>query len=153
MPLTTGAKHKLYVSGTAPATFDQAGYEAITDWQLAPCPESLPELVKRLETVSYTCLHEGTTETARGAAEPVTFNPPIQDDPTNAAQILMKTAFEATNGSAAELISIKVENDGATQTFYLQARVFAFGSGERATNTVFLRIVEMMGDAATLVEV
>lgn len=151
--ITTGAKHKMYVSATAPATFDQAGYEAIADWQLTPCAESLPEIVKRFASVDFTCLFTGTTGTARGVAEPITFNPPIKDDPANAGQILIKAAYDADNGSAAELISLKVENDGGTQTMYMQARVMAFGTGAREVGTVFLRVVEMMADAATVVEV
>lgn len=48
---------------------------------------------------------------------------------------------------------MRIQNDAATQSFYLQARVHGYGSGERATATVYLRVVELQADAATLVEV
>lgn len=153
MALTTGAKNKIYVSDTAPATFDATGYAALTDWEQLPCSETIPELVKRLEAVNFTCISTGTTETARGVAAPIEFSPPIKDDPANAAQVLVKAAFDAANGSTGELLSLKVDNDGSTQQFYLQVKVYGYGTSERATSTVSLRVVEMTGDAATLVEV
>lgn len=153
MALTTGSGHKLYFSATAPATFDQVGYEAVTGYELAPCAETLPELVKRFESVDFTCLYTGTTETARGVAEVIEFTPVIKDEPTNASQVLLQTAFDATNGSAAELITMKVEDAGAAQTFYAQAKVFGYGSGERVSGTVYMRVVELRIDAGTLVEV
>lgn len=153
MGITTGAKHKLYFGAAAPATFDQAGWAAVTGWELAPCPETLPELIKRLETVTFSCLHSGTTETARGVAEAITFNPPFKDEPANAAQTLLKSAFDAAGGSAAELVSMKIENADASQIIYAQAKVMAWGPGERAVGSVFLRVIELSIDAATVVEV
>lgn len=155
MGLTTGSKNKLYLSATAPAAFTEEAWGDIAeaDWFLAPCPSSIPEIVRRLEQVTFDCLHSGSTETARGAAAPITFNPPIRDEPGNPAQQVAEAAMNATNGTDAELVSIRVQNDGATQTFYLQARVYGYGSGERVTNTVFLRVLEMTADANTMVEV
>lgn len=153
MGITTGAKHKIYVADTAPATFDAAGYGAIADWVRTPCSETIPEIVKRLEQVSFNCISSGTTETARGVAAPIPFNPPILDDPDNLGQQLIEAAFNAPNGSVEELLSVKVENEGATQVFYLQVKVTAYGSAERATSTVYLRTVEMVADASTMIEV
>jgi hypothetical protein len=151
--MSTGAKNKIYVSASAPATFDETGWEAVTGWQELPCGESIPALVKELEEVVFTCLSSGAAETFRGVAAPIPFEPPVRDDPANAGQVLVKAAFDATNGSSAELLSLKIDNDGSTQQIYMQVKVTAYGTGERVTNSVTLRVVKMSGDAATLHEV
>lgn len=151
--MATGAENKFYVSATAPATFDQTGYEAISDWTLTPCMSSIPEISKTFSQVDFECLFTGTTESNRGVAAPIPLSVPFKDDPSNAGQILVKTAFDATKGTTAELLSVKVANVSGTQQVYLQAKVFKYGTGERVLGETFMRMVDLVADAATKVEV
>ena len=153
MALTTGSGHKFYVSATAPATIDAAGFGAISDWELTPCMTSIPEISKTFAQVDFGCLFTGTTDVARGVAEPIKLSIPFKDVPTNAGQIIVATAAAATNGTPAELISVKVVNADEDQTVYLQAKVFRYGNGERVLDQVYMRMVDITADAATLFEV
>ena len=153
--MTTGAEHKVYVSATAPATFDQAGYEGIAaaDWEITPCMTSIPEIAKSFAQVDFTCLFSGTTDSARGVAAPIELELPFQDKPTQNGQILVKAAFDAQHGTPEELLSMRVDNAAGTQSVYLQVKVYKYGTGQRVVTDFFLRAVMFVGNAETLVEV
>lgn len=154
MSTLTGARHKLYVSPTAPATFDSAGYAAIVDWEITNCVNELPEIAKSYGLVSFECLFTGTTDTARGVAEAIEWDVMFRDGETSGAagMTVIKTAFDATPGTAAELISAQVRRPDDSVLYNIQFKVLSSGYGSITVGEFVMRSHRFAADAITYVE-
>lgn len=115
------------VSAAAPATFDEAGFAALTYDQVGEL-ETFPEFKITHAAVTFTNLCTGVTDTSKGAAEAINIDIGLAMDRSDAGQAIMSTA----RASLTAQVSIRVtESDGATLYFraLVMSEVLAGGAG------------------------
>ena len=82
----------LAVSAAAPATFDTAGFDALTWTEVGEVTE-IPEYGGQAATVEHTPLKTGITQKLHGAINNGTLNVPMALDKSDAGQIIVDAAF------------------------------------------------------------
>lgn len=99
------------VSAAAPAAFTAVGYNALTFTAFNDY-DNVPTLLGGYEMQSFDGVREGQTR-YRGLKVGRTETFRVPDDATDAGLVIVKAAFDAAKGSAAEKISIRTrdEND------------------------------------------
>ena len=132
----TGGGSSIAVSATLPATVDQAGYEALTFLPL-PALEEIPERAASYESVSFNKLQDDAVDSVRGLAQLIDLELSVHDGQRdNAGYLAVKAAFEATKGTDAERIAVKIANAAGTVTEYYIMRVFEMNEGARTGSDV-----------------
>lgn len=91
MATYSGSGTCLSVSAAAPATYNQAGFTALS-WTQVGELESIGEVTVNHATVSFTNLCTGKTNVNKGAEEPITVEIAVALDRDDAGQMLMTTA-------------------------------------------------------------
>lgn len=92
------------VSASLPATFDAAGYAALTYTQVGEL-ESIGEINVNHATVTFQNLCSGKTSTLKGAEEPISVAIGVAIDRDDAGQTIMTTARKSLTAKVAIKIS------------------------------------------------
>ena len=143
------AGSKLYVLASAPASFDDTGWSALTFTAEVGGTNDIGEVgtskdAKKFDTYAGEITYRGTTKMAD-------IEETIPDDPTDAGQIILKAAYDAARGSASELVSAKiVAEDG--RGVWFQAKVSKFAPVFGGTEDLLMRSYVMSPDPETVLE-
>ena len=133
---STGGGSQIAVSAALPDTFTQAGYEALTFTDL-PAIAEIPEQAAGYESVTFNKLQDDSTDSVRGIANLIDIELAVYDGQRDhAGYLALKAAFNATKGTDAERIALKVVNAAGTATLYYTMRVFSMNEGPRTGNDV-----------------
>lgn len=115
----TGAGTSVHISAAAPATYDAAGFAALS-WTLVGELETLPEINVTHTTTSFTNLTTAKTSIAKGAEEAITTNITCALDRDDAGQAMLTTARK----SLTAIVSVKV-TEGNGDIIYFRAMVLS----------------------------
>lgn len=118
--LRSTAGTKVYVSTGVPATINAAGYAALT-WTEVQGFSTIGEIGDSMDVGQFDALVEGRMK-YRSIADPGQIDASMSDMPTDPGQIIMKAAFAAARGSAAETLSVRIE-DGTGKGVYARCLV------------------------------
>lgn len=147
--ITPTAGVKIQVSAAAPATFNETGYNALT-WTDVGGVDDGGEIGDAYEMQSFDSLTDGRIP-YRGILDGGTISASLADDPADAGQVLMKAAFDAAKGAAAEKLSYRVIDESSN---YTAAQVLV-GSWRRqfgGANDLIRRMAEMRVIPGTVAE-
>lgn len=150
----TGGGTTIAASATLPATVDQAGFEALTFLPL-PALEEIPERPRSYESVTFNKLQDDSIDSVRGLAELIEIRLAVHDGQRdNAGYLILKAAFDATKGTDAERIAVKIANAAGTVTEYYIMRVFSMNEGARTGGEIASVGFRMEGpfDTSVIVE-
>ena len=108
MPITLrpSAGTTVFVSAASPATYDAAGYAALT-WTEVKGFATIGDIGNAREVGNFDSLTEGRLK-YRNINDPGQIDATMADIPTDAGQILLKAAFDAASGTATETISVRI---------------------------------------------
>lgn len=111
MTLRSAAETCLYVSAGVPATFTEADFKLLTWTEVSGAP-NMPEFgpIKTVSTFDDMC--SGTVAKFTGATDNGGDSFDMSDIFADPGQIIMKAAFDAANGTPAQLIMVKVKEKG-----------------------------------------
>lgn len=140
---------RVYVSASAPATFDEAGFAALT-WTEAEGFDSIGTVGNNDTVQSFNSLADGILK-YRGTRDPGEFTTNPADIPDDPGQIIMKAANDAARGSAGERISLRVEEENGIGV-YCQVMVAGFARTWGGGDDLVVRNVVMPVMAGTIVE-
>lgn len=120
MGSTTAQGTALAITAAAPATFDEAGYEALTYTEIGEI-EKIGTIGATTAKVEFTPL-KGGKQKHKGSTDFGSLQPSLAHDDEDAGQTLLRTASEPGNNAK---YSFKVTYpDGAIR--YFQGRVFGY---------------------------
>ena len=114
--ISTAAGTSFAVSAALPATYDAAGYEALT-WSIAYGAESVPELGSSRSTITFSDMATASLLKARGQEDPGSMDIPFAQVAADAGQAIIKAAYDATLNSPAEDIAIRVMDAEGNATY------------------------------------
>lgn len=117
MPVTprSTAGTQVYVSAAAPATTDAAGYGALT-WTEIEGFDNIGAIGTVDEVGNFDSIKDGRIK-YRSISDPGQFEGSPLDLPADAGQIILAAAKAAANGSAAETISLQIEDEAGYGTY------------------------------------
>jgi hypothetical protein len=101
------------VAATVPATFDKAGYEALTYTQLGEL-ESIGDITVVHAAVTFQNMCTGRTSTLKGAEEPLEVSLTVGLDRSDAGQVIMTAARK----SLTQKVSIKVSEANGDAVYF-----------------------------------
>ena len=101
------------VSASLPATFDAAGYDALTYTQVGEL-EAIGEINVRHAAVTFQNMCSGKTSTLKGAEEPVAITIDVALDRDDAGQTIMATARKSLTSK----VSVKVAEANGDIVFF-----------------------------------
>lgn len=134
---------KFYVSTGVPATFTAAGYNALT-WTEVPGMESVPGFGDSYNIGTFDTVSDGQFQ-YRGLKVAKQITTTIVDSPADAGQIIMRNAFQAAGGSAAETVSFKRQDGSlvgqAARGFVSDFTPADAGAGELQMRTVAIATI------------
>lgn len=140
----TFAGAKIAVSASAPATYDEAGYEALT-WTAEHCIDAVPVITKKFNAVTKSTTCEGTEKDIKGSAkyDPVAY----KFDPVDsrAAETIYQTAFDSQTAEISVRVSFaKRAGETTPDILYFTAQVAAFAySAGGSKDDIDMREVEL----------
>lgn len=107
------------INPAAPATLDSTGYEALTagDFDEIGGADNIGEIGDMIETGSFTPI-KGSQQFYRTVKTASSFEMSPADLPADVGQIAAKTAFNAAKGSAAETVTVLVEDPAGYKTYF-----------------------------------
>lgn len=112
------------VSAGTPATYDQAGFEALVFSDVGEVT-NLGEFGASFSVVSYTSLSTAVVVKRKGSKNNGSLNMTIGRDPTDAGQALLKSGSDGANSSL--VYSHRVTfNDGSIQ--YFTGQIFSYNT-------------------------
>lgn len=151
MPITLRptAGTTVYASAGVPATYDAAGYAAKT-WTEVKGFSNVGEVGDEMEMGTFDSLKDGRLK-FRTIADPGDLDASMADLPADPGQIILKTAFSAARGSAAETISLRVE-DASGKGTNMTVKVRGWRRVYGGATDVQLRNAPMPIDAGSVVE-
>lgn len=124
MAANSAAGCKLYIGGnTAPATFDETGYAALT-WTEVGTIEDLGEFGDSYSSVTFESLSDGRTQKFKGTADAGDMSLTVAFDGADTGQVAIKTALDYT-GAANYYFKVAL-NDAITPTTGTPS-IFYFG--------------------------
>jgi len=112
--LTPVAGVVVEVSAAAPATFDETGFNALSFTEVGGF-DQVPDLGDAYEDQSFDSVTDGRIP-YRGILDPGGGEFGMADDPADGGQIILKAAFGAAKGSAAEKISMRIRDETGAYT-------------------------------------
>jgi hypothetical protein len=117
MPITLRptAGTKVYVSAGTPGTINAAGYAALT-WTEVQGFSNVGEIGDMMDVGNFDSLTEGRIK-YRSISDPGQLDASMADMPSDAGQIILKTAFAAGRGAAGETISLRIEDASGKGTY------------------------------------
>jgi len=123
MALTEGIGGFLSVSAATPATFDAAGYVALTFTEVGEASE-IPEFGAVHEVVRFTPLKTGIVNKFHGGKDFGSITIPMGLDTADAGQIILLAAL----ASKAAISFRETRSDGSIR--YVMGKVFSFPRGQ-----------------------
>ena len=147
--LTPTAGVKIQVSAAAPATFDKAGFEALT-WTDVGGFDNAGEMGDGYEAQNFDSLTDGRIP-YRGILDGGSVDANMADDPADEGQVIMKAAFDAAKGSSTELLSYRVIDQSNNYTAG-QAMVVTWRRNFGGANDVIRRSAQLRLIPGTIVE-
>jgi hypothetical protein len=103
MPVSTAAGTCLSVSTAAPATWNTAGFGALT-WTTVGELESIPEFIIEHAQANFTNLCTGKTSVLKGSENPISGDVSVGMDRDDAGQVMMTAARK----SKTQVLSAKI---------------------------------------------
>lgn len=140
---------KVYVSAAAPATIDAAGYGALT-WTEVAGFDQIGEIGEMDEVGNFDSITEGRIK-YRSISDPGEIEGSPADLPSDPGQVILKGAKAAAKGSAAEVISFRVEDEAGFGT-YARVMVSKWTRTYGGATDVQIRNATMPVIAGTIVE-
>lgn len=137
------------VSATIPADTDAASYAALTFVQVGGM-DNIGEIGATVEIGNFRPLDAGE-QFYRHVKTAPSFDSAPADLPDDAGQAIVKTAFEAPRGTAAERLAVKVE-DEAGYGVYFTALVGKFSRQYGGAEDLQLRNMTFQPDPDSFVE-
>lgn len=140
----TFAGAKIAVSASAPATYDETGYEALT-WAAEHCIGAVPVISKKFTAVTKSTTCEGTGKDIKGSSkyDPVGY----KFDPVDSrsAETIYQTAFDSQTAVISVRVSFALRNGETTpDTLYFTAQVGALSeSAGGSKDDIDMRDVEL----------
>ncbi|HEX8469972.1 MAG TPA: hypothetical protein VF633_02565 [Brevundimonas sp.] len=113
--LNPSAGAKLYVSATAPATPNEAGFAALT-WVQVKGLDQLGEFGKSYEVGTFDSLDEGRLK-YRSILDEGDIDASPADLPADPGQIIVKAAADAPRGGVGEVISFRAEAENGAGVY------------------------------------
>jgi len=123
MALTEGIGGFLSVSAATPATFDAAGYAALTWTEVGEASE-LPEFGAAYSAVTFTPLKTGIVNKFHGELNYGSITIPLGYDSTDAGQIILLAALVSKD----EISFRETRSDGTIR--YIMGKVMSFPRGQ-----------------------
>lgn len=120
----------IFVSATLPATYDQAGYAALS-WTKIGEVTDLGEFGGTYNEVTHTPLETGIVEKFKGSVNYGTLNVQTGRDPDDAGQAILIAAFASYNAYA-----FKVVEQGGTVNYFagrVMSNPLAVGNADQIT--------------------
>lgn len=145
--ITPGAGTKLYVCPDAPASIDASDYAALS-WTLVEGVDAIPDIGPSRTTITFDDLGSGTILKSRGSEDPGEPSLSLADDPTDPGQVLLKAAYDAASGTAAETVSIRIV-DAAAKVTYAQSKVSAWQANYGGSNEIIRRNTTLLITSGT----
>lgn len=130
MSTTEGIGGFLSVSASAPATYNQSGYAAITPWTDVDQGGDIPEYGPEHSSVTFTPLKTGIVNKFHGELNYGSFSLPGALDPDDAGQGILKTALGTKN----EISFRETRSDGSIR--YFSGKVMSFRTGASVGSVV-----------------
>ena len=140
----TFAGAKIAVSASAPATYDETGYEALT-WTAEHCIDAVPVISKKFTAVTKSTTCTGTEKDIKGSAK---YDPSgYKFDPVDsrAAETIYQAAFDSQTAVISVRISFaKRDGEATPDTLYNAAQVGALSySAGGSKDDIDMRDVEL----------
>jgi len=123
MALTEGIGGFLSVSAAAPATFDAAGYAALSWTEVGEASE-VPEFGAAYSAVTFTPLKTGIVNKFHGELNYGSITIPLGYDPTDAGQIILIAALASKD----EISFRETRSDDTIR--YIMGKVMSFPRGQ-----------------------
>lgn len=120
MGINIAAGASLEMKAAQPATFNPAGYGALTSWTLIGEIENLPEFGRKYNLAKHVSLKTRATVKKKGSFDEGAMDIPLALDTDDAGQILAKSAAISDND-----YSFKLTLPGG-DVYYWQAQVMSF---------------------------
>lgn len=139
------------VSAAAPATFDAAGYDAVSSYTEVKGFDTLGTVGGAMEVGNFDSLTDGRMK-FRGTEDPGEFEAAPADLPKDPGQVILKAAFDAGRGTSGEKVSVKIEDEAGFIT-YAQCLVSTWSRTYGGAMDIIIRNVTMPIVAGTVVEV
>lgn len=136
-------------SAAAPATFDAAGYAALT-WTPVNGFDNIGQIGEVDEVGNFDSITDGRIK-YRAISDPGEMSMNIADDPDDAGQVILAAGKAAGKGSAGEKISLRIE-DGAGVGTYAQVLVSSWARDYGGASDVQRRVAVLPIIAGTIVE-
>jgi hypothetical protein len=134
---------KFYVSTATPATIDAAGYAALTKTEV-PGLGTIPGFGDSYNEGTFDSVSDGQYK-YRGLRVGPSFQTTILDAPADPGQVILKAAFDAAPGTAAEKLSFwRLDASGigqAAQGFILDFSPADGGAGDLQMRDVSISII------------
>jgi len=127
MALTEGIGGFLSVSAAVPATFDAAGYAALTFTEVGEASE-IPEYGATHEVVRFTPLKTGIVNKFHGGKDFGSVTIPLGYDSADAGQIILIAAL----ASKAAISFRETRSDGTIR--YVMGKVFSYPRGQTVSS-------------------
>lgn len=140
---------KVYASTGTPATINTAGYAALT-WTEVQGFSSIGEIGNSREVGTFDSLVDGRMK-YRTLQDPGEIDAAMADMPADAGQTILRNAYDAALGGAAETISVRVEDSTGKGT-YARAIVSSWRRAYGGATDVQMRMANLPLIAGTLVE-
>jgi len=147
--LTPVAGVLVEVSAAAPATFDEAGYNALTYTSVGGF-DQVPDFGNRYEDQQFDSITDGRIP-FRGILDPGGGEAGMADDPADAGQVILKAAFDAAKGSAAARISMRIRDETGNYTA-MQVHVSSWARSYGGANDIVRRSVTIRAIPGTVAE-
>lgn len=148
--ITPGAGTVFSVCPDAPSSIDASDYAALS-WTAVEGLESFPEIGGARNVITFNDLASGTILKSRGSEDAGEPTLTIADDPTDAGQVLLKAAYDAASGTAAEIISIRLV-DPASKVTYARTKVNSWRKLIGGSDEIIQRQSQMLIESGTIIE-
>jgi hypothetical protein len=146
MAFQTAAGATLAISNSIPATFNEAGYAALTYTEVGEIT-NIGEFGKEFALVTHLPLSRRGVAKRKGSFNNGTLNPTMALDPADAGQILFAAALESDAPSAFEITL----QDGTI--YYLMGLVMMYKPNVGTTDDVVTASATIEVDESPIVEV
>jgi len=133
MAKLTSTGTKLSVVAEDPATFDEAGYEAMTTFVEVGEVIDLPEYGPNVQVVESNPLATGTTEKFKGFINYGSQSMGLEFDSADAGQIILAAGVEGAAKNKQHAIKIEYQ-DGSVD--YYSARIFSYTKAPGSANSM-----------------
>lgn len=147
--LTPTAGVLVQVSAADPATFNAAGYEALT-WTNVGGFDNIGEIGDGYEMQNFDSITDGRLK-YRGILDAGEIEANMADDPADAGQVILKAAFDAAKGSTGEVISLRIIDQSDNYTA-CQIKVGTWRRNYGGANDVIRRAAMLAVEPGSVVE-